>query len=92
LETIQGSDLWRQMLDPDDDPLPEGLSYRAESWLKGDKVARVKQILDYYETGRVFHAKKFVELEREMIMFPNPKINDDLVDALTGALRWAFGK
>lgn len=92
VETIQGSDLWRQMLDPDDDPLPQGLTYRAESWLKGDKVARVKQILDYYETGRVFHAKKFVELEREMIMFPNSKINDDLVDALTGALRWAFDK
>lgn len=92
VETIQGSDLWRQMLDPDDDPLPAGLTYRTESWLKGDKVARVKQVLDHYETGKIFHAKKFVELEREMIMFPNPKINDDLVDALTGALRWAFEK
>lgn len=92
VETIQGSDLWRQMLNPDDDPLPAGLTYRAESWLKGDKVARVKQVLDHYETGKVFHAKKFVELEREMVLFPNPKVNDDLVDALTGALRWAFEK
>lgn len=92
VEVIQGADLWRGMLDPADDPLPAGLKYRAESWLKGDKVARVKQVLDHYETGRVYHAKKFVELEREMIMFPNPKINDDLVDALTGALRWAFEK
>lgn len=92
VEVIQGQDLWRGMLDPPEDPLPRGLAYRAENYLRGDKVARVKQILDYYETGRVFHAKKFTELEREMVLFPNPKINDDLVDALTGALRWAFEK
>lgn len=92
VEVIQGHDLWQNMLNPADDPLPPGLSYRAESYLKGDKVARVKQVLDHYETGKVFHAKKFTELEREMIMFPNPKINDDLVDALCGALRWAFAK
>jgi len=90
-ETIQGSDLWRQMLDPPEDPLPRGVRFVAESSVRGDKVARVKQVLDYYETGRVFHAREFVELEREMMLFPNAKINDDLVDALTGALRWAFG-
>jgi phage terminase large subunit-like protein len=92
VETIQGSDLWRQLLNPSEDPLPPGVRFVAESSVKGSKVDRVRQALDYYETGKVFHAKEFVELEREMLLFPNAKINDDMVDALTGALRWAFAK
>jgi hypothetical protein len=90
VETIQGSDLWRQVLNPDHDPLPPGLRYVPESSVKGSKVDRVRAALVHYEAGQVFHAREFVELEREMMLFPNPKINDDLCDALCGALRWAF--
>lgn len=89
-EVVHGQDLWRETIDSDEHPLPPGVTYRAERYLRGDKVARVRRVLDLYETGKVFHAKKFMELEREMILFPNPRIKDDRVDALTGALRWAF--
>lgn len=92
VETIQGRDLWRHALDPADDPLPPGVAFIDESSVKGSKVDRVKQALDWYEVGKVFHAKELTELEREMMLFPNPKINDDLVDAACGALRWAFAK
>jgi phage terminase large subunit-like protein len=91
VETNNGGDLWREMLDPPHDPLPRQLKLDTD-WSSVSKQARVEQALQWYETGQVFHAKEFVELEREMVMFPNPKINDDLVDALTGALRWAFRK
>lgn len=91
VETNQGGDLWREMLDPPHERLPRGLTLVTD-FASTSKQARVEQALQWYETGRVFHAKEFVELEREMVMFPNAKINDDLVDALTGALRWAFSK
>lgn len=89
VEVNNGGDLWREMLDPAHDRLPRGLKLDTD-WASGSKQARVEQALQWYETSRVFHAKEFVELEREMVMFPSPKINDDLVDALTGALRWAL--
>lgn len=89
VETNNGGDLWQEMLNPRHDPLPRQLRLRTD-WASNTKQDRVEQALQWYETKRVFHAKEFVELEREMVMFPNPKINDDLVDALTGALRWAL--
>jgi phage terminase large subunit-like protein len=92
VEVVHGHDLWREAIDPPHDPLPEGLVYQPESFLRTDKLGRVRQVIDFYETGRVFHADKFVELEREMLLFPNPKVHDDLVDALTGGLRWAFAR
>jgi phage terminase large subunit-like protein len=91
VEVNNGGDLWEEMLDPPHDPLPRQLRLITD-WASVSKELRVEQALQWYETDRVFHAKEFVELEREMVMFPNPKINDDLVDALTGALRWALAK
>lgn len=89
VEANQGGDLWREMLDPAHDRLPRQLRLDTD-FSSNSKQARVEQALAWYERGQVFHAKEFVELEREMVMFPSPKINDDLVDALTGALRWAL--
>jgi phage terminase large subunit-like protein len=89
VEANQGGDLWREMLDPAHDRLPRQLKLHTD-FSSNSKQARVEQALAWYERGQVFHAKEFVELEREMVMFPSPKINDDLVDALTGALRWAL--
>lgn len=91
VETNQGGDLWREMLDPPHDRLPKSVKLHTD-FSSNSKQARVEQALQWYETGRVFHAIEHVELEREMVMFPSPKIHDDLVDALTGALRWAFAK
>lgn len=91
VEVNNGGDLWREMLDPPHDRLPRQLTLTTD-WSSNSKQTRVEQALQWYETDRVFHAKEFVELEREMVMFPNPRINDDMVDALTGALRWALAK
>lgn len=89
VEANQGSNLWRGMLDPPHDPLPRQLTLKLDH-ARGDKVDRAKAALQYYERGQVFHAREFIDLERELVLFPNPKINDDMVDALAGALRWAF--
>lgn len=90
VETNNGGDLWREMLDPPHDPLPRGVKLITD-FATNSKQARVEQALQWYETDRVFHAKEFVELEREMVLFPQGP-HDDLVDGLTGALRWALGK
>lgn len=90
VEVNNGGQLWEEMLNHPRAPLPRQLKLVTD-WSSGSKQARVEQALQWYETNRVFHAKEFVELEREMVLFPNKKINDDLVDALTGALRWALG-
>jgi len=89
VETNNGGDLWREMLDPPHERLPRGVKLHTD-FSSNSKQARVEQALAWYERGQVFHAKEFVDLEREMVMFPSPKIHDDLVDALTGALRWAL--
>jgi hypothetical protein len=92
VEVNNGGDLWEEMLTlAGREPLPRGVKLITD-WASVSKQVRVEQALQWYETGRVFHAKEFVELEREMVMFPSPRINDDLVDAATGALRWALGK
>jgi len=38
----------------------------------------------------VWHSREFTELEEQMIMWPDPRQHDDLIDATAGALRWAF--
>lgn len=94
VETNQGGDTWREMLSPRHDPLSKyGIKLYTEH-VSVSKRDRVEQALTWYETQRVFHdpTLKGGEMEREMVMFPSPKFNDDLVDGATGALRVAFGK
>jgi phage terminase large subunit-like protein len=89
VERNQGGERWREMLSPRHDPLPRHVRLETD-WSSDSKRDRCEQALQWYETGRVFHAIEHTELEREMVMFPSPKVNDDLVDAATGALRWAL--
>lgn len=91
VERNQGGERWREMLSPRHDPLPRGVKLMTD-WSGNDKRDRCEQALQWYETHRVFHDPTLQgsEMEREMVMFPTPKVNDDLVDAATGALRWAF--
>lgn len=91
VENNQGGDLWHDVLNPRWDPLPHGIRPQTEH-VKGSKRDRVVAALRFYERGQVFHAAEFTDLERQMVMFPSTKARDDLVDACTGALRWAFAK
>lgn len=88
VENNQGGDLWRGVLDPKWEPLPNSVKLLTEH-VRGTKRDRVVLARQHYERGVVFHTAEFTDLERQMVMFPTAK-NDDLVDALTGALRWAF--
>jgi phage terminase large subunit-like protein len=89
IERNQGGDRWREMLSPRHEPLPRHVRLMTD-WSSDSKRDRCEQALQWYETGRVFHAIEHTDLEREMVLFPSPKVNDDLVDACTGALRWAL--
>ena len=89
VENNQGGDLWLDVVSPRYDPLPRHVRLETEH-VRSSKRDRVADALRHYERGAVFHACEFVELERQMVMFPSTKSRDDLVDALTGGLRWAF--
>lgn len=89
VERNQGGERWREMLSPRHDPLPGHVKLMTD-WSSDSKRDRCEQALQWYETSRVFHAIEHTEMEREMVMFPTTGVNDDLVDAATGALRWAL--
>jgi phage terminase large subunit-like protein len=91
IESNQGGNLWDDVINPRWDPLPRGVLYKTEH-VRGSKRDRVVVALQHYERGEVFHTAEHVDLERQQVLFPSPKARDDLVDACTGALRWAFAK
>lgn len=45
------------------------------------KEIRAGEVLTHYERGRVFHARKLIEAENQMMRFPNDA-HDDIVDAI----------
>jgi hypothetical protein len=45
------------------------------------KKIRASNTLNHYQRGRVFHRKKFPELQDQMLSFPHV-LNDDMVDAV----------
>jgi phage terminase large subunit-like protein len=49
------------------------------------KTLRAERALLEYTKGRVYHEKRFPELERQQLAFPNV-INDDLIDAVGTAI------
>jgi hypothetical protein len=53
------------------------------------KLARIERAYAYYQASRVWHARPFTTLEALLTAFPKVR-NDDLPDALSGALRKAF--
>lgn len=84
-----GSEHWEATLAPPGRPLPRSIRVRYE-WARGHKDARIKRAHAHYERGEVWHSREFTELEEQMIMWPDPRQHDDLIDATAGALRWAF--
>ena len=96
-ENAAGAEHWADVLEPSKDlPLPRQFGRVGErvrwQWAKGHKIVRAKRALAHYERGSVFHARRFAELEEEMLRFPDPGAHDDLVDAVAAALVWAFEK
>jgi phage terminase large subunit-like protein len=55
------------------------------------KLARIERAFAHYQSNKVWHARPFTTLEALLTAFPKVR-NDDLPDALSGALRKAFGE
>lgn len=93
-ENAAGAEKWATILEPRGLPLPHQLGPKGKrvrwQWEKGHKITRAKGALAHYERGNVYHARRFAELEEEMMRFPDPGAHDDLVDAVSAGLKWAF--
>jgi phage terminase large subunit-like protein len=86
-ETNQGGDMVRAVIRHADPAVPvRAVSARRGKWLRAEPVAML------YESGRVFHAGRFPELEDEMCAFGPDGLasgkSPDRVDALV----WALGE
>jgi hypothetical protein len=84
VETNQGGSMWEQLLSP----LPAGVRLETEHVARS-KVDRLREALDHYERRAVVHRRPLRDLEDQARAYPGVS-NDDLIDALAGALRWAF--
>lgn len=93
-ENAGGAEHWAETLEPRDLPLPRQFGRSGDrvrwQWAKGHKITRAKRALAHYERDNVFHARRFAELEEEMLRFPDPGSHDDLIDAIGAGLQWAF--
>lgn len=91
IESNQGGNLWREVMNPPGQPpLPAQLTLELET-VHGSKRGRLEWALACYDRGDVFHRKHHPDLEDQAKMYPDPRQHDDLLDALAGALRRAFG-
>lgn len=86
VETNQGGDRWREILAP----LPAGVTLDTEH-VSGSKRSRIEEALAHYQRGAVEHAMPLDQLERQQLAWTPAADEDDLLDALAGALRRAFG-
>lgn len=93
-ENAGGAEHWADTLEPRGLPLPRQFGREGDrvrwQWAKGHKITRAKRALAHYERGNVWHARRFAELEEEMLRFPDPGAHDDLIDAVGAGLVWAF--
>lgn len=80
IEVNQGGDTWRSVLHD----LPVRLLVHTES---APKQVRATTLLNHFQRGRVLLAKKFPELEEQMLAFPDV-LHDDLIDAVGAAVRF----
>ena len=83
-ETNNGGDLVKAMLTT----IRPNIPFKSMKAIKG-KVARAEPISLLYESKKVFHAKRFKELEGQMCDLSyneKPKVSPDRVDALVWAL------
>lgn len=78
IETNQGGDLWRKILHD----MPVRVK-PVTSTIK--KEIRASYALQYYQKGRVLHAKPLRDLEEQMVSFPKAP-HDDMVDAVGQAV------
>lgn len=90
-ENAGGREQWGSTLEPPGKPLPGALTLKWD-WVGGHKDARIKAAHAAYERDQVWHARPLRELEEQMVMWPDPRQHDDLIDAVAGALRWAFDR
>jgi phage terminase large subunit-like protein len=74
VEANQGHETWHSVFHD----MPVKVILHSESI---PKKVRASHTLNHYQRGRVFHTKKFPELEDQMLAFPHV-LNDDMVDAV----------
>jgi predicted phage terminase large subunit-like protein len=86
LEVNQGGEAWRRALAP----LPPGISFR-EVHSRQEKGSRIRDAAEDYRRFAVVHAHTLPALEAQMLAYPRVR-NDDLVDALAGALAHVFAE
>lgn len=95
-ENAGGSEHWAKVLEPRGMPLPEQFGRAGNrvtwEWVSGSKSSRAQRALAHYERGQVVHARRFADLEDQLVRFPDPRQHDDLVDSTGAALRWAFNE
>jgi len=84
IETNQGGDTWLSVLHH----LPVRLMVHAES---APKPVRAADLLNHYQRGRVWHARRFPELEEQMCSYPDV-LHDDLIDAVGAAVRFFLNR
>ena len=84
LETNQGGEGWRRLIAP----LPPGMTLR-EVHSSEAKDLRIRLAAEDYRRFAVVHAHALPALEAQMLAYPRVR-NDDLVDALAGALAEVF--
>lgn len=86
VETNQGGDRWREILAP----VPRGVVLDTEH-VSGSKRSRIEAALAEYQRGAVEHAMPMPQLEQQMLAWTPAADEDDLLDALAGALRRVLG-
>lgn len=79
LEVNQGHDTWKSVLHH----MP--VKVKPVSQVE-PKFTRAEGVLNHYQRGRVIHARRLVDLEQQMCVFPKGP-NDDMVDAVGSAVR-----
>jgi predicted phage terminase large subunit-like protein len=86
VETNQGGDLWPRILWGM--PVPVKTVHQSVA-----KEVRAADALNHYQRGRVVHAEgaDLAALEGQLVAFPNAP-HDDMVDAVTSAVRYFFRK
>jgi phage terminase large subunit-like protein len=87
LETNQGGEVWRRALAP----LPPGMTLREIRNDRASKEDRIRDASEDYKRFAVVHGIALPALETQMLAYPRVR-NDDLVDALAGALAEVFAE
>lgn len=87
VETNQGGDRWLEILSP----RPPGVVLDTEH-VSGSKRSRIEAALAEYQRDAVEHAMPMDQLEAQQLAWTPAADEDDLLDALAGALRRVFGR